>query len=81
MVLERALLLAPLLAYYEPESENDIALSCSNLKEMFYVYLIKLHRTNSQIIIENQHPLLNVQRQISLTVFTKNPHERCFGLL
>ena len=44
----------------------------------------KIHKpypTNSQIIIENQHPLLNVQRQISLTVFTKNPHERCFGLL
>ena len=81
MVLERALLLAHLLAYYEPESENDIALSCSNLKEMFYVYLRKYHRTNSQIIIENQHPPLNVQCQISLTVFTKNPHERCFGLL
>ena len=82
MVLERALLLAPLLAYYEPESENDIALSCSNLKEMFYVYLIKYHRTNSQIIIvENQHPPLNIQHQISLTIFTKNPNEGRFGFL
>ena len=73
---------SPLLAYYEPESEDDIALSGSNLKEMFYLYLIEHHGTNSQIIIvENQHPPLNIQHQISLTIFTKNPNEGRFGFL
>lgn len=73
---------SPLLAYYEPEGEDDIALGGSDLKEMFYAYLIKHHRSNSQIIIvENQHPPLNVQSQISLTVFTKNPNEGRFGFL
>lgn len=46
MVLERALLIVHLLAYYEPESENDIAFSCSNLKEMFYVYLLCTRQKN-----------------------------------
>lgn len=73
---------SPLLAYYEPEGEDDIALSGSNLKEMFYTYLIEHHQSDSQIIIvENQHPPLNVQNQISLTVFTKNPNEGRFGFL
>ncbi|MBS7820745.1 hypothetical protein J7552_05540 [Wohlfahrtiimonas chitiniclastica] len=73
---------SPLLAYYEPESEDDIALSGSDLKEMFYAYLIEHHRLNSQIIIvENQHPPKNVQSQIFMTVFTSNPKEGRFGFL
>lgn len=73
---------SPLLAYYEPEGEDDIALSGTDLKEMFYTYLVEHHGTNSQIIIiENQHPPVNIQGQISLTVFTKNPNEGRFGLL
>ncbi|MDC4545681.1 hypothetical protein OHV61_18650, partial [Acinetobacter baumannii] len=73
---------SPLLAYYEPEGEDDIALSGSDLKELFYEYLIKHHKSNSQIIIiENQHPPANIRNQISLNVFTCNPNDGRFGLL
>lgn len=73
---------SPLLAYYEPEGEDDIALSGTDLKEMFYAYLVEHHGTSSQIIIiENQHPPVNIQGQISLTVFTKNPNQGRFGFL
>lgn len=73
---------SPLLAYYAPECEDDIALSGSDLKEMFYAYLIEHHGSNSQIIIiENQHPPVCIQSKISMSVFTHNPSEGRFGFL
>lgn len=73
---------SPLLAYFKPEGDDDIALSNSDLKELFYDYLIKHHKSNSQIIIiENQHPPVVIEDQISITVFTSNPNEGRFGLL
>lgn len=73
---------SPLLAYFKPEGDDDIALSNSDLKELFYDYLIKHHKSDSQIIIiENQHPPANVEDQISMTIFTSNPNEGRFGLL
>ncbi|WP_442838830.1 hypothetical protein [Acinetobacter baumannii] len=73
---------SPLLAYFKPEGDDDIALSNSDLKELFYDYLIKHHKSDSQIIIiENQHPPANVEDQILMTIFTSNPNEGRFGLL
>lgn len=48
---------SPLLAYYKPEGEDDVALQGTDLKEKFYDYLVKHHTSDSQIlIVENQHP-------------------------
>ncbi|MEJ0092214.1 MAG: hypothetical protein WDN46_01915 [Methylocella sp.] len=73
---------SPLLAYFKPEGDEDIALRGTDLKERFYDYLVAHHKQNSQvIIIENQHPPASVERQISMTVFTGNPSEGRFGFL
>ena len=73
---------SPLLAYFEPEGEDDQALQGSDLKERFYEYLIQQHGRDSQvIIIENQHPPEKFDARLSLTVFTRNPAEGRFGLL
>jgi AAA15 family ATPase/GTPase len=70
---------SPLLAYYEPEGEED-NLQGSDLKQKFYKYLLEKHSNNQVIIIENQHPPEIFEEQIALTVFTKNPQEGRFGL-
>jgi hypothetical protein len=76
------LLDSPLLAYFKPEGDDDIALQGSDLKERFYAYLVQHHREDSQvIIIENQHPPSAVENEIEMTVFTANPNEGRFGLL
>ncbi len=73
---------SPLLAYFEPEGEDDLALQGTDLKERFYEYLVQQHSRDSQvIIIENQHPPAKFDDQLSLTVFTRNPAEGRFGLL
>jgi hypothetical protein len=73
---------SPLLAYFEPEGEEDAALQGTGLKERFYEYLIQQHGRDSQvIIIENQHPPEKFQDQINLIVFTGNPAKGRFGLL
>ena len=73
---------SPLLAYFKPEGDEDLALQGSDLKERFYDYLIQHHGQESQvIIIENQHPPAAVEDQLSMTVFTGNPSEGRFGLL
>lgn len=74
-----AVLDSPLLAYYEPEGDED-NLQGSDLKQKFYKYLIDKHSDNQIIIIENQHPPEIFEKQIALTIFTKNPHEGRFGL-
>jgi len=70
---------SPLLAYYEPEGDED-NLKGSDLKQKFYKYLISEHAENQIIIIENQHPPMEFEDRIALTVFTKNPQEGRFGL-
>lgn len=73
---------SPLLAYFAPEGDDDLLLRGTNLKEKFYEYLISHHSSGSQIVvIENQHPPLEVLRDVHLTVFTNNPHEGRAGLL
>jgi len=73
---------SPLLAYFKPEGDEEIALKGSDLKERFYEYLVKHHSKNSQVvIIENQHPPEAIEQQVALTVFTGNPNEGRYGLL
>ena len=73
---------SPLLAYFKPEGDEELALQGTDLKERFYDYLVQHHGQNSQvIIIENQHPPLGVQRCLSMTVFTQNPSDGRVGLL
>ncbi|MFT5867161.1 MAG: hypothetical protein ACI82I_002920, partial [Gammaproteobacteria bacterium] len=73
---------SPLLAYFKPESDEDRALQGTDLKECFYDYLVKHHGEESQvIIIENQHPPTEVEKNITLTVFLGNPEVGRYGLL
>lgn len=73
---------SPLLAYYEPEGEDDVAIQGTDLKERFYEYLIQQHGRDSQvIIIENQHPPERFDDRLNLTIFTRNPSDGRFGLL
>lgn len=73
---------SPLLAYYQPEGEDDQKLQGTDLKDRFYDYLVEHHREDSQvIIIENQHPPSAIEDRISLTIFTRNPNSGRFGLL
>ena len=46
---------SPLLAYWKPEGDDD-DLRGTDLKEMFYRYLLGLRKDNQVIIIENEHP-------------------------
>lgn len=73
---------SPLLAYFKPEGDEDLALRGTDLKERFYEYLVAHHKQDSQIIIiENQHPPATIESEITMTVFTGNPAEGRFGLL
>lgn len=73
---------SPLLAYYKPEGDEEIALQGTDLEERFYDYLIKHHGQDSQVIImENRHPPKRIEQQVKLTVFTGNPNTGRFGLL
>lgn len=73
---------SPLLAYFKPEGDEEIALKGTDLKERFYDYLIGHHGQDSQvIIIENQHPPDRIKEQVTLTVFTGNPSAGRNGLL
>jgi len=73
---------SPLLAYFKPEGDEDQQLQGTNLKELFYAYLVEHHSTNSQVIIvENQHPPDSVLDRLRMTVFTGNPNEGRKGFL
>lgn len=73
---------SPLLAYFKPEGDDEIALRGTDLKERFYEYLVEHHGQDSQvIIIENQHPPERIKEQVALTVFTGNPNTGRYGLL
>jgi hypothetical protein len=70
---------SPLLAYWAPEGKED-DLRGSDLKDKFYDYLIENHKDSQVIIIENEHPAERFVKDISLTVFTKNPAQGRYGL-
>ena len=73
---------SPLLAYFKPEGDDDLALNGTDLKERFYEYLVTHHGADSQvIIIENQHPPATMEGHLAMTIFTGNPHEGRFGFL
>lgn len=73
---------SPLLAYFEPEGPEDLALKGTDLKERFYEYLITHHGADSQVlIIENQHPTAGLESRLVVSVFTGNPGDGRFGLL
>lgn len=73
---------SPLLAYFKPEGDEELALRGTDLKERFYEYLIEHHGQDSQVIvIENQHPPEHIEEQVALTVFTGNPSAGRYGLL
>lgn len=69
---------SPLLAYWKPEG-NDDDLRGTDLKEMFYRYLLSLSKDSQVIIIENEHPPDFVSRNGNIIVFTKNPHQGRYG--
>ena len=69
---------SPLLAYWKPEGKED-DLRGTDLNEMFYRYLIGLHKENQVVIIENKHPPDFVAEEAHVTVFTKNPHHGRYG--
>lgn len=69
---------SPLLAYWKPEGDED-DLRGTDLKEMFYRYLLGLHEDVQVIIVENEHPPDVVSRAGNVIVFTKNPHQGRYG--
>lgn len=69
---------SPLLAYWKPESDDD-DLRGTDLKEMFYRYLLGLRSDSQVIIIENEHPPEFVSREGNVVVFTKNSSRGRYG--
>jgi len=69
---------SPLLAYWKPEGVED-DLRGSDLKEMFYRYLLGLRKDSQVIIIENEHPPDFVSRKGNVIVFTKNLRQGRYG--
>ncbi len=69
---------SPLLAYWKPEGDDD-DLRGTDLKEMFYRYLLGLSKDSQVIIIENEHPPDFVSAEANVIVFTKNPHLGRYG--
>ena len=68
----------PLLAYWKPEGDDD-DLRGTDLKEMFYRYLLGLSKDSQVIIVENEHPPDFVSAEGNVIVFTKNPHQGRYG--
>jgi len=69
---------SPLLAYWKPEGDDD-DLRGTDLKEMFYRYLLGLRKDSQVIIVENEHPPNFVSTEGNVIVFTKNPHQGRYG--
>jgi hypothetical protein len=69
---------SPLLSYWEPEGPDD-DLKGTDLKDMFYEYLVSEHSDTQIIIIENEHPSDNLLDRLSFTDFTKNPNQGRYG--
>ena len=72
-----AVLDTPLLAYREPEGEED-DLSGTDVLERFYDYLAaKIER--QFIILENVDPPENIKKRSQSIFFSKNPHQGRYG--
>lgn len=69
---------SPLLAYWKPEGDDD-DLRGTDLKEMFYRYLLGLTKDSQILIIENEHPPAFVFAEGNVIVFTKNSHQGRYG--
>ncbi len=69
---------SPLLAYWKPEGDED-DLRGTDLKDMFYRYLMGLDRSCQIIVMENEHPPDSVLANSNVIVFTKNPHHGRYG--
>jgi hypothetical protein len=69
---------SPLLAYWKPEGDED-DLRGTDLKEMFYRYLMGMHKGCQVIIVENERPPDFVSLDGNIIVFTKNPHQGRYG--
>ncbi|MEW6351280.1 MAG: hypothetical protein AB1646_19675 [Thermodesulfobacteriota bacterium] len=69
---------SPLLAYYEPEGNED-DLKGTDLKDRFYEYLTAKEDCGQVIVIENEPPATSIPGTISTTIFTKNPHQGRYG--
>ena len=69
---------SPLLAYWEPEGEED-DLRGTQLKERFYEYLLGLRSDVQVIVVENQHPPSFVFERSNVVAFTKNPNHGRYG--
>lgn len=69
---------SPLLAYWKPEGDED-DLSGTDLKEMFYRYLLGLRKDSQVVIVENEHPPEFVADEANVIIFTKNPHQGRYG--
>ena len=70
---------SPLLAYWKPEGDDD-DLRGTDLKEMFYHYLLGMRNDGQIIIVENEHPPDFVSGEGNVIGFTKNRHKGRYGL-
>ncbi|MCB0623037.1 MAG: AAA family ATPase [Saprospiraceae bacterium] len=67
----------PLLAYREPEGDED-DLTGTDVKERFFDYLAE--RSDRQyIILENVDVPANIEQRSRITFFSKNPHSGRYG--
>jgi hypothetical protein len=72
-----AVLDTPLLAYREPEGDED-DLSGTDVQDRFYEYLAV--RDDRQVIVfENNDPPASIQKRAQTTFFSKNPHRGRYG--
>lgn len=70
---------SPLLAYREPEGEDD-DLRGTDLQERFYAYLKSLPEDRQVFIVENTDPPAGVTGLDQVQMFSKNPHSGRYGL-
>jgi hypothetical protein len=74
-----AVLDSPLLAYREPDGEED-DLRGTDLQEKFYAYLEQLPNDRQVIVVENTDPPDTIAQRVQSLKFTKNPHHGRYGL-
>lgn len=70
---------SPLLAYREPESEEDKELVGTDLAEQFYNYLAGRPNDRQIIIVENRDPPAAIQQSGQVTMLSKNPGGGRYG--
>lgn len=70
---------SPLLAYREPESEEDKVLAGTDLAEQFYSYLAALPSDRQIIIVENRDPPDSLGKSSQVVMFSKNPGSGRYG--